>query len=174
MGALILGVDPGFTGGLAIYDSSSKTLRDVIDMPLVAQPKNGRAIANKIDVYALALWFGAYSEEVALAVIEDVGPRPEEGVSSVFKFGYGAGVVAGIVAATLTRIHLTPPATWKLLMQLSHDKKLSCTRAKELFPNFAPSFARVKDNGRAEAALIAKFGERLLPLVQRKPVADEL
>lgn len=174
---LILGVDPGFSGALAIYDCESQKLKDVIDMPLVCNPKLKSKKApkdNRIDAYGLSLWLENYSKEVALAVIEDVGPRPKEGVSSVFKFGYGAGIIAGIVASSLITTHLTSPAVWKMIMNLTSDKRLSCKRATELFPEFAGHFKRVKDNGRAEAALIAKFGERLLPVVGRISVARQI
>lgn len=172
MGRLVLGVDPGFSGALALYNIDSQKLETVIDMPLVASPK--KSGTRQIDPYAMGLWLEAYSADIVLAVIEAVGSRPGEGVSSVFKFGYGAGIIAGVVAASLIPMHLTPPATWKLLMNLSSDKRLSCTKAAKLFPNFEKQFSRVKDNGRAEAALLAKFGERLVPLVQKRRGAQLL
>jgi hypothetical protein len=47
------------------------------------------------------------------------------------------------------------PAKWKKALGLSADKGASRRRAIELWPERAQWFARVKDDGRAEAALIA-------------------
>jgi hypothetical protein len=47
------------------------------------------------------------------------------------------------------------PTKWKRALGLGADKGDSRRRAMETWPYMASKFARVKDDGRAEAALIA-------------------
>lgn len=58
----------------------------------------------------------------------------------------------------------TPKRTLRRALGLSPDKGASRRRAIELWPAQSAMFARVKDDGRAEAALIGywwlHFGER--------------
>ena len=56
--------------------------------------------------------------------------------------------------------HLVSPREWKKEMGLTSDKDDSLAMARELWPN-AP-LARKKDNGRAEALLLAEFWRRRL------------
>jgi len=53
---------------------------------------------------------------------------------------------------------LVPPAKWKRDMQLNASKDGSRAKAIQLWPAQAGEFKRVKDDGRAEACLIAKWG----------------
>jgi hypothetical protein len=55
-----------------------------------------------------------------------------------------------------------PPATWKKAMRLKGGKDESREAAMRLWPASAGLFARVKDNDRAEAALIAEWGRNNL------------
>jgi len=52
------------------------------------------------------------------------------------------------------------PSTWKKSMHLTSDKNASRALASQYFPDAADQWARVKDDGRAEAALIAYYGWR--------------
>jgi hypothetical protein len=60
------------------------------------------------------------------------------------------------------RILLARPAVWTKDMKVGSDKSLHRQRATERFPTHAASFARVKDDGRADAALLADWGLRTL------------
>ena len=53
---------------------------------------------------------------------------------------------------------LVSPQTWKRLFQLGADKRECRVTATRLFPLNVTDFCRVRDDGRAEAALIALFG----------------
>lgn len=153
--SLICGVDPGFTGAISFYNFKTKELERVQDMPT--------SPTQKINLALLATTIDHFATDTLLAVIEEVGPRPKEGVSSVFRFGYGAGVVAGVIAANYIPIRFVAPGTWKILMGLTRDKGASIGLARTKFPKSADSFKRQKDHGRAEASLLALFGaERLV------------
>lgn len=153
--SLILGVDPGFLGALAIYDPSTSRLVDVIDMPtLRARDK------THVDLEALSCWLSLWASEIRLAVIEEVSAMPGNGTSSSFRFGYYAGVVVGMIYENRIQIAQVKPAVWKAMLGLSHDKALSFKRADELLPHDRHRWLRKKDDGRAEAALLAVMGER--------------
>jgi crossover junction endodeoxyribonuclease RuvC len=147
--SIIIGVDPGKSGAIAglNYDG---TLRGVDDMPVVGPIISpvllDEAVHNYID--PLSLRRGA-------AVIEDVHAMPKQGVSSVFSFGRSLGVAEGVLAGNGLAVHYVSPVRWKRALGLTSDKGVSRRRAIELWPERAQWFARVKDDGRAEAALIA-------------------
>lgn len=156
MKTYILGVDPGFDGALAIYDAESNDLVAVNDMPTMENPKNGQ---REIDVFRLAALIDMYATQISLAVIEEVGARPNESVTAVFRFGFGAGILKGVIGANQIRTFYVKPQVWKTLMNLSHDKNKSLELARRRFPAAANDgiFKRQKDHGRAEAALLAAF-----------------
>lgn len=153
---LILGVDPGLNGALAWYNFKTKKLVSVVDAPILnSVPK---------DIDDLKMWelVGMNAEQTAFAVIEQVGAAPNDAKGAIFTFGERFRAIK-----TITTIHQIPqffvrPSVWKPLVGLSGDKSESRVMASAKFPGFADSFKRAKDDGRAEAALLAAFGERML------------
>ena len=81
---------------------------------------------------------------------------PKQGVASTWTFAEGYGVVLGVLGALQVPVRLVTPRTWKEAAGLGKDKNASRQRAVELWPHCSLLFARVKDDGRAEAALIAR------------------
>ena len=79
-------------------------------------------------------------------------------MSSVFRFGEGYGMLQACIAANKHPTHFVTPAKWKGHFGLNRDKGVSRSKAMERFPEYAQLFSRVKDDGRAEAALIALYG----------------
>ena len=99
-----------------------------------------------------------------VCVIERVSAMPRQGVSSTFKFGTAYGIQRAVPAALGWPVEHVTPQHWKRAMRLSADKDESRRRAIELWPTVADRFARKRDDGRAEAALIARWrAEQLLP-----------
>lgn len=95
------------------------------------------------------------------AFLERVMSRPEEGVSSAFKFGTVFGGMRGMLAAKATPTTLVTPTVWKKYFGLSASKDAAVLRASELFPAYAELFYGPKGgkkDGTAEAALIARYG----------------
>lgn len=145
---IVVGVDPGLTGALAII--SAGALLAVDDMPVAG----GDISAQLLAVWAREWIEGCTTPELA-AIVEDVHSMPKQGVASSFKFGRGKGVVEGVLAGAGWPLHYVSPAKWKRDMRLTKDKGACRQRACELWPSRADLFRRVKDDGRAEAALIA-------------------
>jgi crossover junction endodeoxyribonuclease RuvC len=148
----VLGVDPGYTGALAIVHLETRRVIKCLDMPTLLV--NGSKV---VELTELSLFIDAHAPTLRLAAQEEVGARPGEDIGNAFRFGFGAGSVAGAISANYVPLYFVKPAIWKTLMCLSRDKKDSLVKARELFPADAHLFKRVKDHGRAEAALIAHF-----------------
>jgi crossover junction endodeoxyribonuclease RuvC len=145
---ITLGIDPGKTGALAALDHATGSLIWVEDMP---DPLSGAALADLLQ-----------NEIVAAAVVEAQAGRPGQSSSSMFKFGVGYGIILGTLSTLRIGYALAPAATWKRAMELNaptpkERKNLSRQRATEIWPGHSASFRRVKDDGRAEAALLAKY-----------------
>ena len=78
----------------------------------------------------------------------------------------------GIVASKLPIEYVTP-RQWKKYFDLTRDKGESRRLAKLCFPNHAHYFKRVKDDGRAEAALIGLYAkENLITSIQVASLRD--
>jgi crossover junction endodeoxyribonuclease RuvC len=63
-----------------------------------------------------------------------------------------------VLAALQVPYQLVTPNEWKRSFRLGPSKAEARIAAARLFPGSARYFARVRDEGRAEAALIALFG----------------
>jgi len=142
----ILGIDPGVSGALAVYYPDHPMIIAIHDMPV-----DGKAV----DGYELAKIIRQYNPEVAF--IEAVHSFSGQGVSSSFNFGCSYGVARGVVAACGIPTTLVSPQKWKRELELSKDKNQSLEMARMLWPD-SDKFKRKKDDGRAEAALIAMYG----------------
>ena len=151
----ILGVDPGLSGAVALYNSEAKAIYAMFQMPLVVTNESGR---KDIAIRDLALWIVDHAHRIRFAVVEAVSARPGQGVTSMFRFGHSLGLVEGILGTCAITTVKVPPSSWKLLMHCNQDKKKSQRLAAELFPTKAEEFLKPKADGLAEAALLAVYG----------------
>lgn len=148
---LIYGIDPGFSGawGVITHHGNYHTCGDMIH--------NGSHIDTE------AVWsemsMTRDGQDCAI-VVELVHAMPGQGVSSTFKFGSAYGAAVAIASRFKCNLELVSPRVWKKALGLSSDKTESLYMARELWPN-AP-LSRVKDNGRAEALLMAEYLRRKL------------
>jgi Holliday junction resolvasome RuvABC endonuclease subunit len=148
---LVLGVDPGQKGALAFYFPAYDRI-SVDDMPTVDKRVDAASLAARIKQLA-----------PTHAVVEIVHSMPKQGVASSFAFGQGYGIVLGVIAALEIPVHLVTPAKWKKACGLDSDKEKSRALALRHWPARADLFGRKKDDGRAEAALLARyFAEKVL------------
>ena len=153
---IVLGIDPGAHGAIARLDVVHG-LFTVDDMP-TALVKVGKGNKTRIMVSLLAQLIRY--DRPDHAYIEAVSARPGQGVTSVFAFGQVLGQIEGVLAALGVPVTYVQPRAWKKAFSLSADKGTSRARAMQLWPAQAALFARVKDDGRAEAALIGLYGLR--------------
>ena len=161
MTARVLGVDPGLDGALALVVFDTTTHRvvstDILDMPThtvaMARATHKRrtiALAALVDAIRVLAPDAAY--------VERVGPGPRNGAVQSFAFGYAFGALLGILASASVPVKLILPQVWRprVGLNVGQGKAASIKRAIELHPLQAGQFTRQKDDGRAEAVLIAR------------------
>lgn len=150
-----LGVDPGLNGALAVLRGAVVKTYDMPTHTIKGKKRPDIQQLHNILTGIVAL------DEPRVAIVEDVHSMPKQGVTSSFTFGHVTGVMHSALAAAQIPMHLVSPASWKRAMRLSKDKDASRQRASQLFPTCADQWARKKDDGRAEAALLAWYGSRM-------------
>jgi crossover junction endodeoxyribonuclease RuvC len=154
MTGLILGIDPGNSGALALL-SDAESLLDLADMPCVADGSKGRQTVNPA---LLAAIIRRWSPSTAFC--EYVGARPTDAKVAAFAFGRCRGAIEGTLAALGVPVTMLTVPTWRRAVGLptGATKEQSRGEAIRRFPDHAAMFARVRDDGRAEACLIAIAG----------------
>jgi hypothetical protein len=155
---MILGVDPGVTGGLAFFFPALRTVQ-VYDIP---------AAAGEVDAAAIVALLEEHQPDEAF--VERAQSMPKQGVASTFKYGVAYGTILTALAIGKVPTHRITPAKWKRAMGLDSDKEKSRALAIRLFPGCG-DFTRKKDHGRAEAALIARYGAGVLGLLGQQVAA---
>lgn len=148
---MILAIDPGASGALAFFNVAAGTL-DIIDMPTVEVKRNNK---NKREISPQMLAALILGRGPTVAVLERVGARPGEASSFAYQFGRGVGMVEGVLAALHIPTEYVTPQAWQKAVGARDGKDGNRQRAAELFPAYAHLFARKKDDGRADAALMA-------------------
>ena len=102
-----------------------------------------------------------------------VDARPGEGAVGAFAFGRSRGVIGGVAPALGLPIAFLTLPTWKRLVGIAPDRNrtedAAQSDAMRRRPEHVGQFARVKDVGRPEAALIAVAG---LMREAMAPIAD--
>ena len=153
---LVLGVDIGNTGAIALIDGSGG-LVEVHDMPTLDDGPKGRPALNAPLLAALVAKAGA-----SQAYVEWVGPRPTDGAVQAFAFGRCKGVIEGVLAASGVPVAFLTPPQWKRLVGIAPGKAgakdAARSEACRRWPAKAALFSRTRDDGRAESALIAAAG----------------
>jgi crossover junction endodeoxyribonuclease RuvC len=149
---VILGVDPGIHGGLAVVllvNDAAPVLIDAIDIPVT-----GIGAKERVDVAAVHGFISRHQPQHAL--IERAQAMPKQGASSGFKYGRAVGALEATIVTCSVPMTIIEPTAWKKFHQLRQsDKEASRSRALQLFPAAHALLARKRDHGRAEAALIA-------------------
>lgn len=154
--SFVIGIDPGASGAVAILDRDG-TLVHVFDMPSVEIVVGNKA-KRRVSPEMLAAELRLYNVHATLAYVEQVNAMPGQGVTSMFAFGQAYGLVLGVLAGLGIPAQTVTPGKWKKGLNLNQGKDASRARAATIWPTMAGEFRRVKDDGRAEAALIAYWG----------------
>lgn len=150
----ILGVDPGCYGALALFVDGVLDQTNVYDMPIV---KIRRGKTDKAEVAGHVLADIVRQSRADTLIVEQVGGMTGQSASAAFNFGRAAGAVEYTGTALGLRVERVAPITWKKALKVNPGKDGSRFMAARLWPASAHLFARKKDDGRAEAALIAHW-----------------
>ena len=146
---MILGIDPGLDGGLAIITKGSK----IELLETIPTESKGGFIKRQVDTKELARILRPFSD--AEVWLEGVASRPGQGVASVFSFGDTYGSIRGVLGALQMKVNTVTPAAWKKQLKIS-SKEDSLKAIKELYPLLK---MRKKDHNIAEALLLALYGK---------------
>lgn len=139
---MILGIDPGRKGALALLDSET-----------------GRVACTDMPETTAALHdFIAGLPIIHCAWLEQLHAGPVMGSKSVAAMFESYGVLKGALAWRSIPINTVRPSVWKQKLNCPADKGGAIRRAAEIFPDDAHQWPLKKHDGRAEAALIAWYG----------------
>ena len=164
-----MGVDPGAHGALALYCPNPARVElqtgtrpapvAMLDMPLDPKGKvDAIALARAVLDLTAAIQFAVFP-----ALVENVASRPRQ--AGAFQFGLYTGIVHGVLATVGVPVVSVAPQVWKGAMGLLKNpgesyedgKDKSRALAMQLFPDLKDTFKRKKDDGRAEALLMAVY-----------------
>jgi len=179
----ILGIDPGVTGGFAIMrdgemlkmwpmpmlvlkQKKSRKIKKNEDNPNGKKTKTYIANVRQLDFVHLGNIFDKIKKiGVDKAYLENVHARPDEGVSSSFKFGIAFGSLLSLLAYKNIPYTLVSPVTWTKKVCIGapaamDTKDRSRLVASRLFPSveFILSGCKKAHMGLVDSALIAYYG----------------
>ena len=107
---IYVGIDPGKSGGICVYDTDDNTV-DFVKMP---------PTVHDIVIQLVVLKNGFRDVKV---VLEKVHSMPGQGVASTFTFGQGYGQLQGVIAALgLQCIEVIPNKWMKCVGSMPKDK----------------------------------------------------
>lgn len=155
-----IGIDPGLTGAIAVLDCSGKVA--LFDMPVrVRGGKVGKEVSAKGLREIIGEYVGWTDEHgECIVCLERVASRPDQGVAGMFSLGDSYGVVRGCVGGLGGFCVDVIPSVWRkgVGVKSGTGKEGSLGMARMLFGN--EGLERKKDNGRADALLIAEYARR--------------
>lgn len=140
----IIGIDPGKKGAICLFEKTEQSVT-CHDMPDTTQGLHD--ILSGFPV-------------VSFAVVEKPFYPHHIGVTNATKIAEAYGTLKGALQWLSIPVREVRPLDWKRSLNLSSSKSASREMASMLFPDHSAQWARAKDDGRAEAALIAWYGLR--------------
>lgn len=160
MSTCFLGVDPGFTGAIAFYWPGREAL-EVHDMPTLT----GATGKRDYDWHALN---DLLTGDPGPITLELVTARPGIPAKSLAVLRDCRGAVMAQAAATQRRVTEVDPSRWKRAAGIrlpkgataKQKREASLSAALHRFPAHSQLFRRQKDDGRADAALLAWLGSQ--------------
>ena len=144
---IVLAIDPGKNGAIAFFAFDGRLHKIVAATPDALRKVLGTGTDHTV-------------------VIEQVNGAPGQSGPASFNFGRAYGELLGVCFALDVEPVLIRPADWKAGLGLRREygestaafKRKSLVMARELWPEHAKTFfARAKDDGAAEAALLGHY-----------------
>lgn len=160
-----IGGDPGMSGALALICPLAVDLGDELGVQ-VFDMSTTVAGERALNMWGMAQQLDSWKRryDIRGATVEQVNAMPGQGVTSMFTFGGAYYALRQALASAGIRETLVRPGTWKTIYRLRggrENKGMSRAAASERFPDYKHLWARVKDDGRAEAVLLADYGSKL-------------
>jgi crossover junction endodeoxyribonuclease RuvC len=158
----IVGIDPGLKGGIAFYTPTSLLAHrtPTVEVPYVKKGKK----KTRFDMDLQGCRVLLDRSDITHVFLEKVSAMPGQGVTGMFRFGQNLGQWQGIIVGLGLDYTLVTPQVWKRQAGLIQaNKGDSVVLAKQIWPGRDDLFKyKTADEGRAEAALIAKYGWQYL------------
>ena len=147
----IMGIDPGFSGALAVLDSDLK-IDFVMDMPILMVVKK-----RELDEAKLSDIFSRWRLRPMMVGLEKSQTMPNQGIVSSGRYMSSYGFLRGLCVGNGIPYHLIQPQSWKKAMMpdMGKEKGASIQKVTQIYPEL--SLTRVKDHGIADAVLIARY-----------------
>ena len=142
--SLYIGIDPGKSGAIALLDTDDMQVK-TYDMPGTLDEKMGL--------------ISAFGPVKCCWLERPFFPRMI-GIKNAVTIAVAYGELKACLFFGGVPTFEVDPSAWKKTMRLSTDKNASRALASQYFPDCSDQWKRVKDDGRAEAALIAYYGWR--------------
>ena len=156
---VFLGFDPGLSGGMTFINENNQIV--VCEpMPIFDTGKGKR----EVDVNAIIKIIKRVQldNEIVTAGIEDVHAMPKQGVTSVFTFGKGFGMLIGILSALNIPYTLIKPRQWQKQafegLSKADTKQMGAIVCARLWPGWdfkASDRCRKVHDGMTDSALIS-------------------
>lgn len=105
----VMAIDPGFSGAVALYDSTAHALT-IDDVPVQEGYHDRKGSLHLRKLTEILDRNGTLAD---VCVVERVAAMPRQGVSSAFRFGYVAGAIDGIAVALGKELVKWTPMQWK-------------------------------------------------------------
>lgn len=150
---VILGIDPGLSGAVAILDDGQ--LVEIVDIEATESRINCAHLASLI-----------HKHQPEFAICELVSSRPGQGVTSTFTFGHALGSITGVLAALGVPYLLIRPQSWQGhfgIQSSSKDKGIHKQEIADIAQSLYPAASLYGPrgglrDGRSDALLLAHYG----------------
>jgi len=159
---VILGIDPGVTGGLASISKGQVALSPF------------KSLAKEFDYWQATevikkQWGRGGEHRIEHAFVEKAQAMPKNGAVGMFKYGAGFGCLIGILTTLGVPFTLVPPRTWTKVMHEGTSGNKPKERSKQAVQRLFPMVDLTLDGqfkkpheGVIDALLIAEYGRRKL------------
>lgn len=138
----VLGIDPGRNGAIAILDV------DTLQVETFDMPADTSALHNLISGLP----------EIRICTLEQIYAGPQMSRRTIGVMFEGFGVIKGALSWRSIPVQTVRPSVWKASLNVPADKSAARRRASEFYPDCADQWRLAKQDGRAEAALLAWYG----------------
>jgi len=185
---VLIGIDPGRTGAIAVIRHNDRKIIDCIEMPM-KDDEAGNKSRQSVDFHQLYIMLGKYKDLKPIVIIEKVRAIKGSAAMSTFKFGRNYQSVVDAADVWKYPIRFVEPKKWQAhyfnegmhkpkiegrygklktdtkLMALRAAKKIwkhTGTQDEHFYPTYVkkrPPNAKVHD-GKVDALLMAYWGLR--------------
>jgi crossover junction endodeoxyribonuclease RuvC len=146
--AMLLGIDPGISGAIAVLDLETLDLIDGFVLPSGDGRINVADLLDHLDDLAPL--------PIGQVVIENVHSMPRQGVSTTFTFGRAFGTIEGVMLARRVPVDYIAPHVWKKKLSMPKDDKDGPRQwARRRWPQSDLFGTKVRGQAIADAAALA-------------------